>query len=305
MVRVASNEPDSKKARSAATMGDSMVLPSTEFLEELVAFSADWHRDFLTIRELVIDAERDDLLTVYDRLRSSLRGFLFQAAGRLTEMNTGLKNIGDAPGNSARDHVRRSNLMRAYQRLDNTYHRFEFEAGRIDPRENFKLDAALRAARGLTRRSRRQAADVETQLETLALLRAQKKWAADFAQATQEVERLRSEADTVVARLIDIQSQLNLSSQLTESYVRKSLLAEAAQTHAQLTDRDLARTQAIAGELRSNRVAETEGAALKLVACRVVDGPVNLPSRLSFGLIAALATFVSTVAAQWWLARRE
>jgi len=129
-----------------------LVHDSDAYRQTLTKYTEVWTIEFTSLQRMEVDPASAELLDRYQRVRMLLSDFLFAASQRLSAVRAHLSVLGGQAGDNARHHVLQSNLTRAFQATQTAHHRFEFAAGGIDTPDNFRLDAALRSARGLRRR---------------------------------------------------------------------------------------------------------------------------------------------------------
>ena len=115
---------------------------------------------------------------------------------------------------------------------------------------------------------------------------------------------LRSSADGIVHELIELQEKLNLSTGLTEQFLRIALQGEFAESQLAVVQADLANTRERIGDLAARRSTPEKEVNLQLIECGVISGPVNLAQRLRVGGLGALLTLFTVAFGQWWLSRR-
>ena len=274
------------------------------YVEDLEAFSQTWTREFTALRATTVDAQRCEVLEVFQRSRRQLTDFLFTAGRHLTAIRSAVRAAQSDPTDSARHHVAVSNLVRSFQALEAIHHRFEFGADAIEPANNFRLDAAIQTARGLRRRTRARMGEIETRLAATALEQARKHYHEELTAARDVLADARQTADQTVARLVALQDELNIHSDLTEDFLRSTLRAEIAGTRLDLTRREYAKTEAHLRSLAEKRRTSSESSGVEIVAGGVDGGPVNLIERLRTGGLTGLLTLLSILVGQWWTARR-
>ncbi len=287
------------KARGEPVLADSW--PYAEALEE---FAVAWNKEFTALQRLTVDPLSSEGVDVHARARLRLHDFLFSAAKHLAAMRSQVSSRGGGAADRARYHVLESNLTRGFRTVQAAHHQFEFAAGAIEPRDNFRLDAALQGARGLRRRTQKRIQAIDQRLATQAAQRARKQRLGALAQTKRATQDLRESADTVVAALVALQEELNASAGAAEEFLRAVLRAEAASALVDVTREDLDRTQSLLRDLAKRRVTAEDSHAIEIVSYGVIGRPVNLTNRLRFGGIGAGLALAAVFAGQWWIARR-
>lgn len=281
-----------------------LVVTIRDYRDMLEAFADDWNHEFTTAKRLQVDPYSGEILDVYQHARRRLNDFLFDAAKRLASMRAQVHGLADDPTDTARHHVFQSNLVRAFQTMQSAHHRFEFAAGTIETPDNFRLDAALRAARGLRRRSQEMIQAIEEKLQERAAQAARKRRMQDLTEAKRIVEEVRSATDLTVDELLALQEELNISAERSEAFLRVVLKAEVATARLELTRADLHKAEDLLQRLAAQRAAVDDRTDVELISCGVVNRPVNLARRLRVGALGAALVFLTVLLAQWWITRR-
>ena len=274
-----------------------------QYVEAQQAFCTAWEREFADLAQSEVDSYNPKVIDAQLRLRKLLADFLFDTGTQLAELRRSTQALGEGPGDQARHHVLHSDLLRSYQTAQAAHHRFEFAASAVESAGNFRLDAALRSARGLHRRSASRIRQIEETLHELAVERARLERAARLDQARQAVQQTRHATDESIDTILTLQERLNLKTDLTEDFLQTLVDAELAQARLNLTRGDLAATQEVLTQLQAQRNQAGE-MRIELLRCEVIGPPVNLTSRLSLGAGAALFTLLAVYFGQWWLVRR-
>lgn len=285
------------------TSGDSaLAVTLRDYLDRIEAFAFEWNREFTAAKRLTIDPYSGEVLDAYQRIRRHLNDFLFDAARRLAAIRSYIYPVTEDPRNNARQHVFRSNLVRAFQNMQASHHRFEFAAGTIEIPDNFRLDVAIRAARGLRRRSQNRIRAIEHKLQAKAAERAGKQRIQGLAEANQLKNQAR--ADATIDELLAVQKKLNLNAEHSEAFLRAFLKAEVAAARLKLIRKEATRTEDRLRKLAGKRAPAAQAADIELVSCGVMERPVNLTQRLKVGGLGAALTLFTVLLAQWWVTRR-
>lgn len=304
LIEIASSNPG-QPTPQVKRRGDLALAVTVQAYTDMVeTFAETWTHEFMALQRLEVNPYSGEVLDVYQRLRRQLNDFLFDAAKRLASMRSQVRALSADQRDSARHHVFQSNLVRAFQTMQALHHRFEFAAGTIETPDNFRLDAALKAARGLRRRSQSQIRAIEEALQAKATKRARKRRIKELARAEQLVAQVRTAADQTIDELIALQEELNLGAESSEAFLRAALKAEIATTRLRLTRTDLTQTEGQLSQLAADRVSKAEAADIELVSAGVIGRPVNLTERLGTGTLAATLTLAMILLAQWWITRR-
>ncbi len=277
---------------------ENLSVESSSYRESAAAFSHAWTAEFKALQQREVDAQSGDLLDAYLRARTLLNDFLFSAGQKLSAMRSRVNEAARQPRDNARLHVVQSELMRGFQEVQSAHHRFEFAAGSLETPDNFRLDSALRIARGLRRRITDRTKAIEDRLKTEATERAKKQRLETMAAIEAVLEKTRASSDETIDRLLAVQEGLNQTANLSEAFVTAVLRAELANSRLQLTREDLARMEAQLRELAARRASAGDEPPISLAACGVVQSAVNLPERLRVAGVGAGVAFVAVLLGQ-------
>lgn len=275
-----------------------------QYKTELSTFEKTWHREFTSLRSMQADPRNDGILNVYQSVRGSLRDFLFDGSKRLSKLRTDVRSFSLGSADTAKYHVLRSNLTRAFQAVQTTHHRFEFAAGAIETPHNFRLDAALLGARGLRRRSRERINAIETRLQTLAIEKARQKQSVDLADAKKHVEDRRDDVDEVVNQLIILQGSINQSANDIAAYHQAAKRAQVTRAQWNLLNDETHSIDAQLMTLQQQREAQAAASHVTVVSCKSLGSSANLNERIRVGAMAACLTFLVVFLGQWLVRRR-
>ena len=245
-----------------------------------------------------------EVLDIYQRLRRNLNDFLFDMARRLSTMRSQVHAVGADPRDTARHHVFQSNLMRAFQTVQAAHHRFEFAAGAIETPDNFRLDAAIKSARGLRRRSQDRIRTIEEQLQAKATEHAKKRRVEKLIEAERFIDQARTATNKTVDELLALQEELNLGAEASEAFLRTVLRAEVATSRLEFARTDATQIEDRLRDLAAKRLSAADAASIELVSCDVTGRPINLSERLRIGGIGAALTLLTILLGQWWITRR-
>ncbi len=287
-----------------ALVGD-LTRAAEDYRNMLAGFSEAWNRGFTAVRRLKVDPHRGEMLNVYERVRRQLNDFLFQASKRFSAMRSQLRRLDEDPSDSARHHVLQSNLMRAFQAMQGAHHRFEFAATALETPDNFRMDAALKTAKGLRRRSQAHVRDTERRLQAEAAKRASRERAERLAGAQRTAQFLRDLTDLAVSELLAVQDHLNLSSEQKEAFLRSLLEVELATARERLLEDDLTRIEERIEQLATERTSAAQSADIEIVSCGVTGPPVNVIGQVRLAGVVAAITLAAALLGQWWITRRS
>jgi len=274
------------------------------YLEELNTFRDGWSTDFADLRETSPDAYTAVVLDRHQSISRLLSDFLFASSRALSQMRSAVNGLNEGFSDLARDHVLRSNLVRAFHKIQNAHHRFEFAAGDIQSPEHFRLDAALKSARGLRRRTKVRMDQIEQELQAEALDAARRHRMGETHAAKQLLEQVRDTADESIESLVNLQENLNLNTDLSEEFQRAMLKIEVATSRFRLTQTYLDQTKSRLRDLRAKRLTPDNPTTIELDRCEVLGPAVDWSKRAQTGGLGAALTLITVLLGQWWVSRR-
>lgn len=270
----------------------------------LDAFGTAWTAEFTAIQRMEVDPRRADILDIQERVRTLLNDFLFAGSRHLETLRTQLAELGRNPSATSRHYVLESNVTRGFQVVQSAHHRFEFAASALDTPENFRLDASLRSARGLRRRSLERTQGIEIRLEKEAAVRARQQRVTSIAQAEKTAEQLRAASERTLTDLFDVQGGLLAAGSLTEDFLRSALGIEVLAQKVQTQQDDLALIEARRRELEDIRGKEADTLRAEFLSCEVLAYDFQWSTRIRVGLTGAVAAFVAMIVLRRFVDRR-
>jgi len=282
---------------------DKLQQNTTGFLTSIANFADSWRSAFRGVDQTTIDSQSAALLDQQLRLETMLSSMLFDAGKRLTAIRTQIGALEQSPKDDARHHVLISDITRGFQAMQTSFHRFEFTAGAIDGRNNFRLDAALRSARGLHRRTREAISQIDKTLAKQAGDLAKKEHELVTARAEERLAQLRAASDQSVDQLLTAQDGINLADDSNESLARVALRAELAAANARSAQEDLDRARNQLQTLTSQRMNSDISEGVTLATCSVDSRPSNLLDRTWTSALAAMCVFITLLVVQLWNSR--
>lgn len=276
-----------------------------QYQEKLTAFTQLWTKEFVTLQKTPINAYNDDILATYHRTRSQLNDFLYSASKILSDIRLIVTNIGENQSDNARYYVFQSELIRSFQTVQTAHNRFEYSASHVETPDNFRLDAALKSAQGLYRRSQQNIASIEKKLKAKALTRAKERRKVNLIEASRLVDDIRISADKTIAKLVSLQAELNLSTDETEAFHRTLFEVKLATGQLQSIQSHIGEMSHHLRSLEDQHAASVNASRLELLHCDVTTHPVNLTERLRMGGLGAMLTFFTVILGQLWINRRN
>jgi hypothetical protein len=274
------------------------------FHDSLASFSTKWEQELTAIRESPIKPRSQELLDRYQRTRSALSAFLFDASKLLARMRDSARTIDTIKSDNGRVLQLQASVSRSFQTLQTFYHRFEFAASQIDRSQNFRLDAALRSARGLRRRSRLRMQQIDEKLQRAALIEMKSFRATSLRQAEALLEFTRGENDATVSALVDLQDQLSERVGSVEAFVAAVARAEMGTRNVASLRATLAEAKTRLQQLESLRKSRGANVNIELATTGILGPPINVGERFRNSAIGAAITLIGLLMGQWWVARR-
>lgn len=275
------------------------------YQKHLEPFARSWTKEFVTLRRTEINAYDDTLLTTYHHIRSKMNDFLYVAARHLSDMRMIVTRIGESQSDHTRYYVLQSELLRAFQRVQSAHHRFEFAAGNMETSANFRLDTALKSSRGFNRRTRQHIAAIDRRLRSTALHQAREQHREEMKVASRLVNETRTSADQTIEHLVQIQSDLNLTTDEAQAYQRALYEAELATGRLQSLQSHLGEVHHRLKDMKDRHADTFETTRIELLSCDVQNQPVNLIERVRIGGLGAILTLFTVLLGQWWVGRRR
>jgi hypothetical protein len=269
------------------------------YREDLTAFSTKWNAAFTALQQEAVDPRSESILDLHQQARTLLGDFLFQASERLSSLRSHTQIMGEGLDVAARHHVLHSEIVRRFTTLQDAHHRFAFAAGMVEPNDNFRLDAALRSSRGLRRRAQDVMADIDLRLAAEAREQALADRLRRIDEAQARLRHTRDLADRTVEDIVALQEELNISTEMTESFLRSMVRKDAADNLAQLALQDHSTTEELVLALRARRLASIDAAGVQLVRVETPSRPENLGAHLRTGLIGFFGTLLVLGLARW------
>lgn len=274
---------------------DALRVTLDAYSVTLAAFQNAWTTEFNSVKLLEIDPQDPVLIDLQERVRKLLGDFLFKGSKQLGDLRQQLGDAENTDSASARHHVLESTLTRGFQTVQTAHHRFEFAASMIETPENFRLDAALRSARGLHRRSREQTQFIEKRLELEAATRAKADRQRALAEAAETIEQLRVDSLRTVTELFNVQDGLLAAGIETQDFLLAALRVEVVAQTVQAMQRDLSELESRRQELESARLEQANQLAVKQTPIELVGTDYQWGMRVRVGVAAGVLSFLAVL----------
>lgn len=301
------------RLRDGSAERDDLVLPRLEplldqgvgFGGQLDRFTRAWTGEFADLRELTIDAKSGELLDLYDRVRGMLNDYVHQTSDRLNRMDRHVRAMAEDLSDDARLWVLYSNVVRSFRTLRQKQNRFQLAAGMIEPNSNIQLDAALRSATGLRRRSQQRIEGIVAKLEAEALGEFRVQRGLQLKETNLLLRRQEEAKDQLVQRFLTLREQDRQLSDRSEAFVEGAARSGFLSQLEAMLRKQLDSSEAQQAALRELRLRKVGRVRLELEGCEVAQVPVNLTERLTAGGLGAIVTLVALTFGQWWIGRRS
>jgi hypothetical protein len=288
-------------ARASHVVNDKAVRQHIEALEQaleaykarLAIFAEAWTLRFTELKNTEVDPRSESLLDTFHRSRQLADEFLFRAGKELANLRTPIDALRTDPTDDARLHQTVSGVVRGFHALQTAHHRFELLTGSMDSARNFRLDAALRASRGLTRRTQDRIREIETHLLVEATKEAQQRRSVELASAEKTAESMQTAADHVLTELLTLQDSLNQAASEASEHQALLLIARAAAGKVAAHRDDLLRIETRLREKAEERIAAANASAVTLDSCRLDPCPVDLGTQAGIGFLAGFSLFLA------------
>lgn len=269
--------------------------------DRLSAFARGWISEFVALQRLKIDPTSDAVLDTYAAGHRWLGDFRFDAGGLVDGMEIAVRALNNATDDAARHYKMRSEFVRAVKHLESAQASFFRLAAQINEEENFRLDGALRAARGLRRRVYHRWLAIESRLESEALTHAIAERDRFIAEAEARVASALEDLDRSIEDLLANGDRLRTSITQADAHVRAQALNEQREEWLAMTDGLMAAWEQRLQQLRIQRRQAIPQAAIELAGRSVGERSIRPARRLGSGILAGLAAAVLVLGAQKWL----
>lgn len=289
-----SDEARSAAGRERQTLDD-LLSRSGNYQRRLTAFAQEWTESFTGMRRHPVDPVAARLLTTQSHLHDLLGNFLFASAKLIENMRHDVERLTQQTHGAARYHELHSHVKTAFYRFESEHRQFELVSSNVLRRNNFRLDAGIKSAAGLHRRTQQIIAAIDAQLEEEAIARAVAKRKAERKIVVAELEEIRSGLDASVDQIIALQADFLLTIPQSDRYLESTLAARAA--HDRLTEIDtrIAQRLAMTRQLKTMRSVMPQMGTVEVADYTVDRTPANLTHRFGWGIAAACATFATTL----------
>ncbi len=264
-------------------------------------FAQAWTAEFDRLDTLQDDLQRAEVLDVQGAVEDAVSGFIFRSSVPLGAIREQVRLASAAAAAAAQYHELASSLVRAFHALQTAHHRFEFTAADVKPSNNFRLDAALKSAKGLRHRSRKRLAQIEGCLARRALENLRTQRTGRVAALKREIDELREALDASMEAAWAVQERVSEHTPALHNYRQSQTVAGVYEERAKSIRADLGQIETRLNDLAARRMDVINPDHLEVASCRVDRWPVNLPAKLLQGSLAAGAALVLLIGLQTWL----
>lgn len=255
-------------------------------------FAREWTGELEKLRAAEADPPSSAILDGHDRLTKRLGDFLFATVSDLSAMQEQVDVLSSETHDAARHLELISTLTRGFRKLRTDHHQFEFAASDIKPLNNFRLDAALKSAQGLTRRVSDRVKNIDRRLEEQAYQQAIQDRDQELAELDRRIGELRQLQESHVAAMLEAQDGLTDAALRVDDYLRNRFSADQRAQRVEQLGSEIASMEAQLDTLAANRPSPVDPAAVTVVRRHVDPTPINLKERLAYGGLVTATTLL-------------
>lgn len=271
---------------------------SGHYRRRLESFARRWTETFTALANQPGDPLAPRLFHFQRRLADLLGEFSFHAGKLIDAMRDDVRELGNQTHDAARRHRIRSQVLRAFHRLESEHRQLEFVASDVLPRNNFRLDAAIRSARGLHYRVRQAVAAIDQRLEADAIARDRQQRQARRESLLKERERITGQVDDQMDTILSLQTELLDTIPQARDSLERAHRIDSLRRRLELLRKTFADDQELLAALRKQREAAQGIEPIRLMNYTIDQTPSNLPERLLWGGVAALITLLAMLSFQ-------
>jgi len=294
-LRRTGDTPAAQSATGAHRLAAENLMNTAKQYQRLLSdFSGAWDRELTSLRDDPTDPLVGEVIEVQSRLADLAGDLLFQTVEPLSAMKAQVDALAAEPRNAAGHYELISVSTRRFHRLRTAHHQFEFTASDVKTINNPRLDAAVRSARGLHKRSLERVRTIDERLQEEARRQAVEQRDREAADLTRRIEELRTQTDATVGVILAAQDRLVEASPKVDTHVRQQFTAQRTN---ELENR-IASTRRRLNELAAARSSPLDPDAVTVTDRRVDRIPVNLAQRLASGWLVTATILVAALLAR-------
>lgn len=270
-----------------------------EYRSRLRRFSQEWTAAFIDLSRDSSEAPASsNMIEVQEQIAKLLADFLYEAASSLTVIRDQARRLNTESDAQARHHVLIARLTRGFHALQTAHHQFEFSASQVQPASNFRLAAAVRAVRGLARRTELRREELSRQIEQVVRRQREQAREADIRRLQDQRERLTVSADAMLDAVFENLDEFEAVTAQGEAYAAAQAASAIWTQQVAELEADIGNTQAALEELANQRRSPVRPEAVRLLSCELDAVPANLPRRLAYGWAAFATTLLALLGIQ-------
>lgn len=269
--------------------------------DRLSAFARGWNSVFVALQRLKIDPTNDAVLDSYAAAHRWLGDFRFEAGGLVDGLEIAVRALNNEVDDAARHYKMRSEFVGAVKHLESAQASFFRLADQVNEAENFRLDQALRSARGLRGRVYRRWLAIESRLDSEALAQAIQDRQRLIAEAESRLASALQDLDRSIGEVLANGDRLDASINQADAQLRAQVLAEQRAEWLAMADGLIAGWEQRLQQLRVQRRQAAPQATIELAGRSVGDRSIHPTRRLGLGILAGLAAALFVLGAQKWL----
>jgi hypothetical protein len=261
-----------------------------EYRGRLRRFSREWTTTFVDLsRDSDDQPASPQILELQEAIAKLLADFLYEASSSLTVMRDQVRRLGAESDAQARHHVLTARLTRGFHSLQTAHHQFEFSASEVRPSDNFRLASAVRAVRGLRRRTQLRREEITQHLEQVVRYQREQTRESDIRNLGERTGQLSAAADASLEVMLESLDEFDTATAQAEDYAAAKAAWEAWAERVSELEADISNMQAALEKRAAQRRSPVRPEAVRLISCKMGVLPSNLPQRLAYGW-AAFAT---------------
>ncbi|MBN1511168.1 MAG: hypothetical protein JXB13_04070 [Phycisphaerae bacterium] len=282
-----------------------LVEAANDYQRLITRFAGGWRREFIALQDAAGRTADPAIIETQDRLARLLSDLLFETVEPLSTLKDQVDAMAADPNNAARHHELITLATRRFNTLRAAHHQFEFSASDIRALNNPRLDAALRTARALHRRTQERIRTIDQTLQAEAYRLAVEDRDRQIAELQEQIDRLRPQLDQTVTAMLSAQDVLTQAVPRLESFLHQRFHAQRHAEEIRRLETEIADKQSQLNALAPGRTATVDSAAVTVLDRRVDRQPVNLLQRLASGWLVTATALVLILLGQGLIHARQ
>ncbi len=267
--------------------------PAELYQKRLGTFSSNWSQTFVRLRSQPADPHAPRLFATQVKLHDLLADFSFRAGKLVDTMRSRLQSL-TQQANGAAHHALVSQMRRIFHRFEADHRQFEFLAADVYRRSNFRLDAAIKSARGLRRRVHTTVDAIDTQLLAEATATASRLRKTEIREADRQLRETRERCRQTIDELLETLAARDGALKQTSIRTRNVCAFEQVQQrHADTTEQLQRRKTLLSDHLRAAQAEATTPLSVDIIKCGADESPQGLARELTYALVAGALAFTA------------